>query len=166
MHDQTLLTARGSGTASHWEICRLQVPPRFASFLRDVASFDAVLFGLSEKEAVLMDPQQRLLMETAHEALNCDPALLKDEAATSRFGVFTGVSALDYSKMKLRHNQVHSAFDTSTTSHSESLYRTITSDSVLFLRRLVTEEPVVASNVSYVERHDNECEEYRDDSLS
>ncbi|ESQ11496.1 MAG: type I polyketide synthase [Thiohalocapsa sp. PB-PSB1] len=37
--------------------------------LEDIASFDAELFGYTDKEAALLDPQQRLLLECALEAM-------------------------------------------------------------------------------------------------
>lgn len=91
-----------------------QVPARFASFLPDVAAFDAAAFGLSEKEAGLMDPQQRLLLEASYEALssanghmaNGHMTVGGEDAAGRRTGVYVGVSAVDYSKTLMRHSQV------------------------------------------------------------
>ena len=40
-----------------------------ASFLDDVASFDASFFGISPREAASLDPQHRLLLESSWHAL-------------------------------------------------------------------------------------------------
>jgi amino acid adenylation domain-containing protein len=67
-----------------------------AGFVADAGRFDAALFGLSAREAMLMDPQQRLLLEQAWAALaDAGRPHLADGAAGST-GVFVGASAGDW----------------------------------------------------------------------
>ena len=54
-------------------VMAINVP--FGAFCKNVGHFDAVLFGVSPKEAATVDPQQRLLLELAHGAL-AEAALL------------------------------------------------------------------------------------------
>lgn len=73
-------------------------PPRFGSFLDDVGKFDAPAFGISSHEALFMDPQHQSVLESFFSARVAAFSKLK-EADTLRFGVFLGISALDYSKL-------------------------------------------------------------------
>ena len=67
-----------------------------AGFVTDAGRFDAALFGLSAREAMLMDPQQRLLLEQSWAALaDAGRPHLVDGAAGST-GVFVGASAGDW----------------------------------------------------------------------
>ena len=67
-----------------------------AGFVADAGRFDAALFGLSAREAMLMDPQQRLLLEQSWAALaDAGRPHLVDGAAGST-GVFVGASAGDW----------------------------------------------------------------------
>ncbi|MBE8517726.1 SDR family NAD(P)-dependent oxidoreductase [Amycolatopsis sp. H6(2020)] len=64
-------------------------------FLRGAGQFDAGLFGVSPREALVMDPQQRVLLETSWEAIEdagVDPLSLKG----SDVGVFSGVFTQGY----------------------------------------------------------------------
>ncbi len=98
---------------------RSDPPLRFGVFLRDDGSnFDAAAFGISGPEAALMDPQQRLLLETVGEALlqqgstgsgrvtgsgsNSSHGSNASEALGS-YGVFVGVSSMDYQKLASRY---------------------------------------------------------------
>ena len=76
-------------------------PPRFGSFISNITSFDAAAFGLSEAEALLMDPQQRLLLEAFYEA-QLSAASPQSLLLRPRFGVYVGISAVDYNKLCTR----------------------------------------------------------------
>ncbi|WP_394833378.1 phosphopantetheine-binding protein [Pendulispora rubella] len=68
---------------------------RDGHFVRNVADFDPLFFGISPKEARSMDPQQRMLLEVCHDALEraCQaPARLRG----SKTGVFMGLMHLDF----------------------------------------------------------------------
>lgn len=68
---------------------------RFGGYLRDVAQFDADLFGLSRREAEVLDPQQRLLLEVGWHALE-DAGIAPDSLRGSRTGTFIGLMNNDY----------------------------------------------------------------------
>ena len=73
-----------------------------AGFVADAGRFDAALFGLSAREAILMDPQQRLLLEQAWAALADAGRPHLVEGAADSTGVFVGASAGDWTlKLKL-----------------------------------------------------------------
>ncbi|MCZ7438219.1 SDR family NAD(P)-dependent oxidoreductase [Micromonospora sp. WMMC241] len=69
--------------------------PREGGFLSGAGDFDAQLFGVSPREALVMDPQQRLMLQVAWEALEhagIDHTLLRG----TRTGVFVGAMYHDY----------------------------------------------------------------------
>lgn len=89
------------------------LPPRFGAWLPAAAEFDAAALGVSSaSEAALMDPQQRLLLESLGEAM----ISLQGDAASSggaqelsasergRFGVYVGISSVDYMKLSMRYS--------------------------------------------------------------
>ena len=70
---------------------------RHASFIDDVAGFDARFFDITPVEAKALDPQQRLLLEVSWQALQhagLDPQQLRG----SNTGVFVGLGSNDYFK--------------------------------------------------------------------
>lgn len=88
------------------------MPARFGGFMSGVQLFDAGLFGLSEKEAVMVDPQQRMLLEAAFDMMSAagpgtaqqpqqHPGLKPAET-----GVFVGISTPDYADLKKLHTPI------------------------------------------------------------
>ncbi|MFF9626468.1 SDR family NAD(P)-dependent oxidoreductase [Streptomyces griseosporeus] len=100
------------GVDAYWELVRdgrdavTDVPPerfriepyeerygvytRRGAFLKDIAGWDAELFGMSPQEALRTDPQHRLLMELVWEALE-DAGTPPERLAGSRTGVMIGL---------------------------------------------------------------------------
>lgn len=75
-------------------------PPRRGAFLRDIAGWDAGLFGFSHREALRMDPQQRLLMDLTWQAME-DTGTPPARLAGSRTGVLLGFSdAFQYGQLQ------------------------------------------------------------------
>ncbi|MFD8416627.1 SDR family NAD(P)-dependent oxidoreductase [Streptomyces sp. NPDC059650] len=72
---------------------------RHASFLDDVAHFDAAFFGISPREAEPMDPQHRLLLEAAWTSLE-DAGIRPRDLRDSRTGVFVGAGVGEYGKYR------------------------------------------------------------------
>jgi acyl transferase domain-containing protein/NAD(P)-dependent dehydrogenase (short-subunit alcohol dehydrogenase family) len=73
---------------------------RWGGFLRDVAAFDPLAFGIAPSEARFMDPQERLFLEICAETL-ADAGYARRALRGRRVGVFVG---LMYS-----HYQLHAA---------------------------------------------------------
>ena len=71
-----------------------RLPGVEAGFLKDIESFDASFFGLSEHEARSMDPQQRILLGGLAHALG--HAGSADRLEGTRTGVFVGISSADF----------------------------------------------------------------------
>lgn len=67
-----------------------------AGLLDDVTLFDNEFFHISPAEARYIDPQHRHLLMLAHKAL-ADAGIAADTLKGSDTGVFTGISAFDYS---------------------------------------------------------------------
>ncbi|MET9258694.1 type I polyketide synthase [Amycolatopsis sp. NPDC004079] len=87
-----------------WDVERLYDPEgvrpgsisvREGGFLTGAGEFDAGLFGISPRDALLMDPQLRLLLETGWESLE-RAGIPPRSLGGSRTGVFTGVMYHDY----------------------------------------------------------------------
>lgn len=87
-----------------WDVERLYDPEgvrpgsfsvREGGFLAGAGEFDAGLFGISPRDALLMDPQLRLLLETGWESLE-RAGIPPRSLGGSRTGVFTGVMYHDY----------------------------------------------------------------------
>ncbi|MFE0650164.1 SDR family NAD(P)-dependent oxidoreductase [Streptomyces sp. NPDC059534] len=63
---------------------------RRGAFLKDIAGWDAELFGMSPQEALRMDPQHRLLMELVWEAME-NAGTPPERLAGTRTGVMIGL---------------------------------------------------------------------------
>jgi 3-oxoacyl-(acyl-carrier-protein) synthase/SAM-dependent methyltransferase len=85
----------GEMPAARWE---RSVPAPRGGFLPSIADFDAEFFGISGREALQLDPQQRFLLELTWEALE-RAGIPADGLRGSKTGVFTGVTAMDYSRV-------------------------------------------------------------------
>jgi acyl transferase domain-containing protein/acyl carrier protein len=70
---------------------------REGGFLGDVAEFDAGLFGISPRDALILDPQQRLLLEVAWETFE-GAGIAPDSLAGSATGAFVGSMNHDYGR--------------------------------------------------------------------
>lgn len=68
---------------------------RRGAFLKNMADFDAGLFGISPKEALATDPQQRLLLETTWELAERG-GIAPSSLRGSQTGVFVGIMYGDY----------------------------------------------------------------------
>jgi acyl transferase domain-containing protein/acyl-CoA synthetase (AMP-forming)/AMP-acid ligase II/NADP-dependent 3-hydroxy acid dehydrogenase YdfG/acyl carrier protein len=68
---------------------------RWGGFLRDVALFDPLFFGISPHDAALIDPQERLFLETAWHALE-DAAQTRVMLNGETVGTYVGVMHADY----------------------------------------------------------------------
>ncbi|MEU8250469.1 type I polyketide synthase [Nonomuraea sp. NPDC048916] len=87
-----------------WDLERLYDPTgqrpgstyvREGGWLHDAADFDAGLFGISPRDALLMDPQQRLLLELAWEAFE-RAGIPPHSVRGVPVGAFAGVMYHDY----------------------------------------------------------------------
>lgn len=76
---------------SRWDVEYKHDTPRFGGFFSDVESFDAVVFGLTNRESSLVDPQQRLLLQCSMQALGS----VRNREVSS----FVGLSTTDYSTL-------------------------------------------------------------------
>lgn len=68
---------------------------RWGAFLDGLRTFDAGLFGVSPREAIMLDPQQRMLLEVTWEALE-RAGIAPSSVAGSQTAVYVGVSTNDY----------------------------------------------------------------------
>ncbi|WP_293062787.1 type I polyketide synthase, partial [Moorena sp. SIO3F7] len=69
---------------------------RLGGFLQeDIARFDPLFFGISEREAITIDPQHRLLLEVSWEALE-NTGYIPRRLDNSVTGVFVGITNCEY----------------------------------------------------------------------
>ncbi|MDE5117737.1 MAG: type I polyketide synthase, partial [Trichodesmium sp. St2_bin2_1] len=69
---------------------------RSGGFLQeDIAQFDPLFFGISEREAITIDPQHRLLLEVSWEALE-NTGYIPRRLDNSVTGVFVGITNCEY----------------------------------------------------------------------
>jgi acyl transferase domain-containing protein len=69
---------------------------RTATFVADVAMFDASVFRVSDAEAVAMDPQQRKLLDMVLRNYASAPSGTMESALGSKTGVYLGVMWTEY----------------------------------------------------------------------
>jgi acyl transferase domain-containing protein/NADPH:quinone reductase-like Zn-dependent oxidoreductase/SAM-dependent methyltransferase len=70
-------------------------PARLGGYMRDIDTFDPLLFGISPAEAAIMDPQQRKLIEVAFECMQ-DAGI---ELHGTNTGVFVGAGMTDHAAL-------------------------------------------------------------------
>ncbi|MEO6703801.1 MAG: beta-ketoacyl synthase N-terminal-like domain-containing protein, partial [Jatrophihabitantaceae bacterium] len=87
----------GPVPASRWDAAAAGTPSR-GGFLDDPAAFDALLFGISRREADWIDPQQRLMLEVSWQALE-DAGVPATDLRGSDTGVYVGISSSDYAEL-------------------------------------------------------------------
>jgi acyl transferase domain-containing protein/NAD(P)-dependent dehydrogenase (short-subunit alcohol dehydrogenase family)/pimeloyl-ACP methyl ester carboxylesterase/aryl carrier-like protein len=88
-----------------------------AGFIDGVAEFDAALFTIAPREAMLMDPQQRLFLQVVWHAF-ADAGYRPSDFAGTATGVFTGVSTSDYNDLLTRSGVPEEAHTATGISHA------------------------------------------------
>ncbi|KAI1846403.1 hypothetical protein JX266_007608 [Neoarthrinium moseri] len=77
---------------------------------RELSTFDAPFFNITDQEALAMDPQQRQLLECAYEAFE-NAGIPKESIAGRNIGVFVGGRSSDYRVGSLRDLNQMPMFD-------------------------------------------------------
>jgi len=89
--------------------CRWGKSKYRGGFLENIEIFDADLFHLSPKEAILIDPQQRLLLQTAWQAFE-DAGYTKTSLSGAKCGVFATSLPGDYRYLLQKESQAYNPF--------------------------------------------------------
>lgn len=73
---------------------------KWGGFMKEVAAFDSLFFGISPKEAELMDPQQRIMLETVWKTIE-DAGYKASDLSGTHTGLFIGVANTDYGDLQM-----------------------------------------------------------------
>lgn len=101
-----VFSEKGQPEAAHW-----------GGFMRDIACFDSLFFGISPAEAELIDPQQRLFLQVAWHTLEAS-GYAPSKLAETATGVFVGASSYDYFQVLQAHLRSEAAHMPTGMSHS------------------------------------------------
>lgn len=82
---------------------------RWGGFMKEVDTFDAAFFGISDREAEVMDPQHRLFLQVAWSTIE-DAGYKPSDLSGSKTGVFVGIGTQDYSQLIDQHMVEHNPY--------------------------------------------------------
>lgn len=83
---------------------------KWGGFMKEIAAFDSLFFGISPKEAELMDPQQRIMLETVWSTIE-DAGYKASDLSGTHTGLFIGVANTDYGDLQM-HSEIQAQTST------------------------------------------------------